>query len=738
MLKIATAPRADSRYWTAQEISWDEFAEWVEEPAPVKQCGNYVLGELRGRERNSRTIKSRCALTLDADAASPDLPDIIGLLGIRSIIHTTYRSTPDAPRFRIIIPTDRDMTPAEYRTAAGVLMQRLGVEQFDRGSLQPERYMFKPSAQEPTHYRHWVFNGPAVAVESLLEDAPVDLTDEPTPPVTKQDPFTVPGTVGAFNRAYSLQAAIDEFALPYDEVRPGELWTKRDSHSVAGLRLIAPGIVYSHHANDPAYGKASSAFDLVRIHRYGELDADAAPGTPVNRLPSHNALLEEASGLQPVLAELIGQDFVEELEGEDWVSRLELNARTGSMRDTIGNWDLLRANWFPPLGLNEMSMQVEALDSLPWRPAGQDSPEWSETDLTNLSHAIEREFRLRPARAFLEDLVRAHADTVRINPVKDYLLGLRWDGTPRVEEALPGVTPTPYTRLVARKTFTGAVARIMEPGIKWDYTTIFYGPEGLGKSHWIDRVARGYSSPLARITDKDTLLAMQRSWIMVADEGFSLRKADTDAMKEFLTRRIDTFRAPYGRGVADYPRHVVFWGTTNDPVFLRRQEGNRRFLIVHSQDRVNFDILTDDYIDQLWAEAFHLYSRGEPLYLDHEQEDIVGEERDLYTEEDPLPGLISAYAALPVPENWDELSVEGRRQWLYGYREGFTPAGPGSVTALCTIQIWTEVLDRPVGTHTRVDLLNIGAALREAGWESGGSEWFPPYGNQVVYRRKED
>lgn len=736
-MKIATAPRADSKRWTQNEITFEELASWTDEPALTKQCGNYVLGELKGSRRTKDTVLARSAFTLDADYNVDDsVVQAIELLGYRAVIHTTWRSTPEAPRYRIILPASRDMTAAEYRAAAQVLMRQLGEEHFDPAGALPEQYMFRPSAKSPETWQKWVFDeGINVDVDALLEGVSLDLSHEANPRVYKQDPKEIPGTVGAFNRAYSIQEAIDAFELPYDEVIPGELWTKRGSSSVAGVRLVAPGVVFSHHATDPAYNVACSAFDLMRIHRFGELDRDVEPGTPVNRRPSQEAALEFASGLQPVLTELIGQDFVDDLEVEDWLSRLEFNSRTGALKDNVKNWDLLRANWFPALGFNEMTHQVEALESLPWRAPSNSDPAFTEVDLTNLCLAVEREFKLRPSREYVRNIVDAAAARIRINPVRDYLSELTWDGTPRVETCLPGAADTPYNRLVARKTMVAAVARIFEPGIKWDFTTIFYGSEGLGKTYWIDRMARGYSTTLGNISDKDTLLKLQKAWVAVADEGFSLRKADSDAMKEFLTRRVDTFRAPYGRAVADYPRHCVIWGTTNDPIFLRRQEGNRRYLIVHTEERVDFDALDDGYIDQVWAEAVTLYQRGERLYLDEAEEERARASRKEYTEEDPLEGLIEEYSSLPVPRDWSKRSVEARLAWLDAYAESFVEPGKGEVGDLCTVQVWTEVLRRPIGQHSRADLLNIGATLRAAGYVSLGTKWHAPYGTQQVYTK---
>src|SRR5690606_33621462 len=302
---------------------------------------------------------------------------------------------------------------------------------------------------------------------------------------------------------------------------------------------------------------------------------------------------------------------------DSWRLNLSISPRTGKLNDTVDNWDLIRANdpVFRSLYYNEMTFAVEADRDLPWRRLADGGERLSNSDRAEMAFYIERTYRFRPTRTMLDDLIAAQGASRRVHPVRRYLEGLVWDGKPRVETSLPGVTPTDYTRLVARKVLTAAVARVFEPGIKWDHTLVLYGTEGLGKSYWVERLSRGWHSSLGRLGDKDTLINIQRSWIVLADEGFSLRKADAEVQKEFLTRTVDVFRMPYEREASAHPRHCVIWGTTNDEVFLRQQEGNRRYLIVHCERRVDFEALTDEYIDQLWAEAVHLYRNGERLYL---------------------------------------------------------------------------------------------------------------------------
>lgn len=760
---IVTAPNRDSLHWTPGQVTWATLVSWMDDPALTKACGNYMLGALTkttvthrkgatpctNYHRTKLAVVHRSAITLDVDhPAEGFVADAVMLLQHAAIIHTTYSSTPEAPRYRIIVPLDRPVAPDEYHTAASALMQLLGEKSFDPGSVQPERYMFLPSEAVKGWFQHWVLPGAPASVEGLLLDFQADLSTAPAPKPnrTKRDPFAIEGTIGAFNRAYAdFGTLIEEYELPYTPVG-GDRWQLTGATAAAGMGEVAEGLVYSHHANDPAFGVTCSAFDLARLHLFGHLDEDVTPGTPVNRLPSNKAMAEQATQDLRVVQELVGQDFADDMAGtadaiqmDNWRLGFAIDGRTGQPRDTIGNWDLIVANdaAFKVLVFNELSMAVEANGDLPWRKVAANRTAFDGGDRASLALWIEREYNIRPPRSYLDDLVSDKARTRRINPVRDWLETLQWDGKPRVETCLPGVRPTTYTRLVARKAMTAAAARMMEPGIKWDHMVVLFGNEGLGKSHWVEKVSRGYSASLGRIGDKDTLITMQRSWIMTSDEGHAMRKADFDAQKEFITRSSDIFRMPYDREAGVHPRHCVIWGTTNEEAFLRKQEGNRRFLIVRCEDKVDFEQLTDAYIEQLWAEALHLYRQGERLWLDDSETALASLEREVFTEETPLAGLIQNYADTPVPANWDSMSPESRSLWLMNAGDSFgDEQGTERIEYLCTMQIWVEALGRRRGEHKRTDLLDIANAIKELpGWAPGPNRHFPGYGTQKAYVR---
>ena len=390
---IATAPRRDSRHWSAGTVTWDDLQTWASAPAKKKECGNYVLGtlaettvthpgedeECTNLHRRKAAVVSRSAITLDVDRADLEFLERFELVWPHAaLVHTTWNSMPEAPRYRMIIPTDRDMAPDEYVTAARTMMQKFGEEYFDPSTDEAERYMFKPSVQAKANYEYVVLPGDFVSVDSLLEDFEEDLSEKPIPRAgkNKRDPFELEGVIGEFNRVYEdWDLLIAEYELPYEKVDENR-YHLAGARSQAGMGPVAgvAGFVYSHHANDPAFGKTCSAFDLVRLHLHGDLDEDIKPGTPVNRLPSQQAMYETAAADVRVRASQANIDFdreVEEIANDENAWKIDLGTyraqRTGKLQDVVQAWDLIVENdpLFKTLRYNELTMAPEAMRPLP-------------------------------------------------------------------------------------------------------------------------------------------------------------------------------------------------------------------------------------------------------------------------------------------------------------------------------------------------------------------------------------
>ena len=753
-LDLTVTPSCTSKQWYPTTMTWQEIIDGAQEPAPKKDCGAYMAGKASGISRKNSQVEYRSMVTLDADNAEPDLPARVEGLGLTALVHSTYTHTTDNPRYRVIIPLmGLGLTAEEYPRAARGLMEALGKEQFDSTCDQPKRIMFWPSAAHPDQYEVYSYDGEPATTQELLQRFG---GFTPTPEHKrgpKQDPYKLPGVVGAFNRLYDMKRAVKEFNLPYEQVGENR-WHYTPAKSSGGVCVYPNGYVYSNHASDPAGGRALCVFDLVAMHKFASLDEEA--GTPLNVAPkdrpSIRKAMEEFVELKDVKAQLTGMNT----EDGDWKSKLLINPKTGQTKDEVHNWQLLREHdpVLSGLAYNNMNLATITTRDFPWRKVtpGKDD-QLTGGDRTHISEHIQSTYNMRrPSKELINDMILTVAQDHAFHPVEDYLEGLQWDGVSRIETWLPGEANA-YKRRVARLAAVQAVARALNPGVKVDNCLILTGGEGLGKSWFVERMARGWTctlGPIDRGGVRDTIMIMSRSWIAVADEGHSLKKADADNMKNFITRTQDEVRLPYAAETQVLLRRQVIWGTTNDPTFLRAQEGNRRFLIVNVTEKLDFDKYSREYVDQVWAEAVHIWKEscdkygveGNPaLRLNDEEEAVAKDVREEATEEQPLVGLIQDYLETLVPDGWERMPVDDRISWLRNAEQGFVKPGTHRIERVCSLDIWRVMLGHRDGKPSRVDSLEIGEALRKIpGWESSGAKRarFPFFGQQRYFSRVEE
>lgn len=243
----------------------------------------------------------------------------------------------------------------------------------------------------------------------------------------------------------------------------------------------------------------------------------------------------------------------------------------------------------------------------PW--GGKTGEPLTDDDLINIKLWISRGFCFEPAQNLVLEAVMHIAHKNQRHPVRDYLAGLMWDGVPRIDTWLKTYLnaegPEVYLRAVSRKYLLALVARVMSPGIQADSFLVLEGGEGVGKSS-TGRILAGdewFMDTLPDLKDKDAMLNLQGAWIVEISELAAFKHAQSsEAVKAFLTRRIDRVRAPYGRLYKDTPRQSMFLGTTNLDSYLRDKTGNRRFWPV-KVGATKFDELKEAR-DQLFAEAY--------------------------------------------------------------------------------------------------------------------------------------
>jgi putative DNA primase/helicase len=331
------------------------------------------------------------------------------------------------------------------------------------------------------------------------------------------------------------------------------------------------------------------------------------------------------------------------------------------------------------------------------------------------------------------------------HPVRDYLNSLVWDGKPRVEGLLidfMGSEDNDYVRTVTRMTFVACVARVFEPGIKFDTILTLVGEQGGGKSTLLSKLAKDwFSDSISDIGNKDALQLLQGNWIIELGELSAIKKADIEHLKQFITRQVDEFRPPYGRITQRFPRQCVFFGTTNKVGFLCDPTGGRRFLPVHygpkeiTVEKVNN--LTRDYVDQFWAEVVYLYKLGERLYLNPMMSGEAEKIRRGFEQDEPLAGVIERYLDLPLPPNWESLSISERRYFVEHEVTFQNEKGNKIRNQVCVAEIAVECLGLEQGQIARSKSNEITDILTKLeGWEkSSQGVRIKGYGRQRVFIR---
>ena len=365
---------------------------------------------------------------------------------------------------------------------------------------------------------------------------------------------------------------------------------------------------------------------------------------------------------------------------------------------------------------------------------------------------FERVYGIWSPTKFKDALLAVVSSERLYHPVKEYFSTLSWDGCSRIDSLLidyMGAENTPYVRAVTRKTLVAAVARIYEPGIKFDSVLVLNGPQGCGKSTFFAKLGKEWYSDSLTISDmKDGKTAaekLQGYWLLELGELAGIKKVDVETVKSFVTRTDDKYRQSYGTTVESHPRECVIVGSTNsEGGFLRDVTGNRRFWPVHVTGKGKhrgWD-LTPETVDQIWAEAISIYKDGEELYLKGKEaaEAYVAQQEAM--ESDEREGIVEDYLERLLPADWDTMDLYQRRSYLGGGEfeaEGRT----GTVVRerFCLMEVWCECFGKERQNFRKTDSYELESIIQKiGGWKkyegnSSGKMRIPGYGVQRVFVR---
>lgn len=334
---------------------------------------------------------------------------------------------------------------------------------------------------------------------------------------------------------------------------------------------------------------------------------------------------------------------------EDWQHRISHNSQ-GNVKADINNILLILLNderWQGVLRYDRFTYDVLKIKPPPFEHNAR-TGEWTESDTTWLQGWLSEYYQFTPKENDTIRAVLAVAELYGFHPVLDYLHGLTWDKTPRLDTWLSdylGATKTEYTALAGRKFLIGAVARVhaeLSRPVKMDNVLILEGPQGAGKSSVVGALASPWSAETHfDLGSKDGYLQMRGIWIYELSELDAFNKAEDTRAKMFFTASEDNYRPPYAKRTQRFPRQTIFIGTTNQEHYFKDATGNRRYWPVMCTE-INIDAL-NSVRDQLWAEALHEYRAGEVWWVLQEERDLFKAEQDKRFRTDAWEELIDQF-----------------------------------------------------------------------------------------------
>jgi len=782
-LDIAIGYSANSKKWKNVKMSFHDFLEKIKNPvvtsetlkefkeasledqSRIKDVGGYVGAYLRGGKRSPSHVLHKQLLTLDIDFANPDFwMDFQLQYSECAIIHGTHKHSNSSPRFRLLIPLSREVSGDEYSAISRKVAGNLGIELFDPTTFETNRLMFWPSVPKDQEYYFRYQKGPLLDADSVLESY-VDWKDMSSWPTIKslrensfdkqEDPKSKKGLIGAFCRTYGVHEAIEQFIPKVYINRSGDRYTYSKGSTSHGIVVYDDLFSFSHHGTDPTSGKLCNSYDLIRLHKFGHFDTE-------NETKSSSMMSDFIRDLKEVkktiALENISEskyDFSESLPSNmedldqakedslEWASELETDSK-GNYLSTASNINIILSKDRHLSGKfkqNLFDTKRYVFENLPWRKVSEPEP-MKNVDYSGVRNYIETIYGICGTLK-IDDSLALEFERHSYHPIKDYIGTLKWDNIKRIDTLMIdyfGAEDNQYTRESIRKTLLGAIYRVYQPGCKFDLVLTLVGKQGTKKSTFVKKLGKQwFSDTFMTVQGKEALEQIQGAWIIEMAELAGIRKAEAEGVKHFISKQEDSFRPAYARTSETFKRQCIFIGTTNTFDFLNDPSGNRRFMPIDvNPDKVTKDVfndMTEEEVDQIWAEAFQIYLTGESPTLSFDAEVIAKKEQRSHHESDSREGVIIEYLDRKLSPKWDKLTLDERRIYLDG------PEDENGVerSYVCIAEIWCECLNREKESMSRYNTREINEILKRLpDWNSVKStKNFPIYGKQKYFEKND-
>ena len=775
LITISTGGSRRTKVWKKKTVRWSQLVARLSETTrtqetqaqffkmpktrqdEVKDIGGFVGGEMEGGRRTAMCMRDRQIVTLDADFADADLWGMVPMLyGENAIcVYSTHKHTKEKPRLRLVIPLTRAVSPDEYQAVSRKVAEMFGIDIFDDTTYQPHRLMYWPSTSADAPYEFHFQDGPWLDADAVLAEYD-DWQDQTTWPVSarqgeivqhamkkQEDPLEKDGLIGAFCRCYTIQEVISGYLPDVYEPCAGheDRYTYKAGTSVGGAVVYDDKFLYSHHATDPATCKLLNAFDLVRIHKFGELD-EGKTTENVKNLPSWQKMMDLVAAdekvkvlkmkerMQEASDDFEGIDVLEADTSLEWTGKLKMD-KNGNPFVTRANIRIILNNDLrvkDTFGWDGFAQRIAILKPPAWRTDADIEKFWADSDDSELRYLMETIYGIE-SKQKIEDEVLNCAMRHMFHEVREYLSGLKWDGKKRMDTLFIdclGAEDTPFSRAATRKMLIAGVGRVMSPGLKFDNMVVLEGPQGIGKSYLLKKLGKKwFSDTLDSIGSKESYEQLRGVWVIEVGELSAMKNKDVEPVKQFISKQADIYRVAYGKRTTEFPRQCIFIGTTNESTFLRDQTGNRRFwpirCAVTKPTRLPWDEDFDAYIDQVWAEAKAAFESHEDVWIGREMEQAAAEVQKVHTEETPLLGMLEEYLKIPIPKSWYTRDPSFRRDYIKSGGDEFVLDDSDKETRLRTrispTEVWVEMLGGDIKHFDNYHRKEIRAALRQLkGW----------------------
>ncbi|WP_447384440.1 virulence-associated E family protein [Streptococcus pseudopneumoniae] len=320
---------------------------------------------------------------------------------------------------------------------------------------------------------------------------------------------------------------------------------------------------------------------------------------------------------------------------------------------------------------------------------------------------IATKYKLDYKKPDIADILEVVAGEHSYNPLKDYLESCESEYKELVNQRDPfdilrhylNIKDDEYNRIIMDLFFRGAVAKVFDPTIKFDFVLDLTGRQGVGKTQFFEGLfTHKYFTTVETFTDKDDKARMVRNWCVFDDEMVASKKASFSELKKFITETKLEFRPPYASSDRRLPKSFIIVRATNDHDYLNDLTGERRFLVaeVHKDTAYKGRKWTEKDRRAFWGAMVMAWRANQVLNLTDEQEKLVNEVRSHYKFVDETLEDLERYLGTPYPKRMYQFPPTDRTRYYYIYdmiNHGYH-MGANGVEITLDIEKYGELVER--------------------------------------------